>query len=79
MGIGRVPPNVKFLVDDIESEWAYESNPFDYIHARNLAVSIRDFGKLIKQCYRYVDRSFPLFFVVLDSNVKQISQAWWLG
>ncbi|KAL1993648.1 hypothetical protein VTN49DRAFT_2317 [Thermomyces lanuginosus] len=49
-----VPPNVKFLVDDIESEWAYESNPFDYIHARNLAVSIRDFGKLIKQCYRSV-------------------------
>ncbi|KAL1977291.1 hypothetical protein VTN31DRAFT_150 [Thermomyces dupontii] len=49
-----VPPNVKFLVDDIESEWAYENNPFDFIHARNLLCSIRDFGKLIKQCYRSV-------------------------
>ncbi|KAL1975821.1 hypothetical protein VTN31DRAFT_4213 [Thermomyces dupontii] len=49
-----VPPNVKFLVDDIESEWAYEGNPFDFIHARYLAVSIRDFPKLIKQCYRSV-------------------------
>lgn len=33
-GIGRVPPNVKFLVYDIESEWTYENNPFDFIHAR---------------------------------------------
>ncbi|KAL1974257.1 hypothetical protein VTN31DRAFT_5817 [Thermomyces dupontii] len=49
-----VPPNVKFLVDDIESEWAYESDPFDLIHARYLAGSIRDFGKLVKQCYRSV-------------------------
>ncbi|KAL1995846.1 hypothetical protein VTN49DRAFT_712 [Thermomyces lanuginosus] len=49
-----VPPNVKFLVDDIESEWAYERNPFDFIHARYLAGSIKDFGRLIKQCYRSV-------------------------
>ena len=44
---------MKFVVDDIESNWAYENNPFDFIHARNLAVSIRDFGKLIRECYRY--------------------------
>ncbi|KAL1995256.1 hypothetical protein VTN49DRAFT_1443 [Thermomyces lanuginosus] len=49
-----VPPNVKFLVDDIESEWAYGKDPFDFIHARFLALSIRDFGKLLKQCYRSV-------------------------
>ncbi|KAL1991401.1 hypothetical protein VTN49DRAFT_5393 [Thermomyces lanuginosus] len=49
-----VPPNVKFLVDDIESDWAYEKNQFDFIHARFLAISIRDFGKLIRQCYRSV-------------------------
>ncbi|KAL1997304.1 hypothetical protein VTN49DRAFT_5939 [Thermomyces lanuginosus] len=49
-----IPPNLKFLVDDIESEWAYESDPFDFIHARNLTVSIKDFGKLLKQCYQSV-------------------------
>ncbi|KAL1991243.1 hypothetical protein VTN49DRAFT_5747 [Thermomyces lanuginosus] len=49
-----VPPNVKFVVDDIEAEWTYEKNPFDFIHARNLVVSVRDFGRLIKQCYRSV-------------------------
>ncbi|KAL1972112.1 hypothetical protein VTN31DRAFT_7331 [Thermomyces dupontii] len=30
-----VRPNVKFLVDGIESERAYEDNPFVLIHARN--------------------------------------------
>ncbi|KAL1991051.1 hypothetical protein VTN49DRAFT_5555 [Thermomyces lanuginosus] len=52
-----VLPNVKFLVDDIESEWAYEEDPFDVIHARHLAFSIRDYGELIKQCYRSVKPS----------------------
>ncbi|KAL1967723.1 hypothetical protein VTN77DRAFT_2980 [Rasamsonia byssochlamydoides] len=47
-----VPPNVKFLVDDIEAEWTYENNPFDFIHARYLCHSIKDFRKLIKQCYK---------------------------
>ncbi|KAL1991059.1 hypothetical protein VTN49DRAFT_5563 [Thermomyces lanuginosus] len=50
----QVPPNVRFLVDDIESDWADEMNQFDFIHARNLLVSIRDFGKLIRQCYQAV-------------------------
>ncbi|KAL1993329.1 hypothetical protein VTN49DRAFT_3278 [Thermomyces lanuginosus] len=49
-----VPPNVKFLIDDIESEWAYENEQFDFIHARTLIISIRDFGKLLKQCYQSV-------------------------
>ncbi|KAL1974795.1 hypothetical protein VTN31DRAFT_4999 [Thermomyces dupontii] len=29
-----------------------KKDQFDFIHARFLALSIRDFGKLIKQCYR---------------------------
>lgn len=77
MSFGRALPNVKFLVDDIESEWAYERNPFDFIHARYLAGSIKDFGRLIKQCYRYSIGTFPCFFV--DTNGEQISQARRLG
>ncbi|KAL1972559.1 hypothetical protein VTN31DRAFT_6973 [Thermomyces dupontii] len=56
----------KFLVDDIESEWAYESDPFDLIHARYLAGSIRDFGKLVKQCYRSVKPGGWVEFQDLD-------------
>lgn len=47
----RVPPNVKFIVDDVEDEWMYEKDPFDFIFARCLAFSIRDFPRLIKQAY----------------------------
>ncbi|KAI1933618.1 hypothetical protein LOZ65_000254 [Ophidiomyces ophidiicola] len=46
-----VPPNVKFVVDDVEAEWAYETSPFDYIHARFLEVSIKDMPRLISQAY----------------------------
>ncbi|KAL1963448.1 hypothetical protein VTN77DRAFT_8349 [Rasamsonia byssochlamydoides] len=45
-----VPPNVKFLIDDIEAEWVYDQ-PFDYIHARYLMSSIKDYKKLIQQAY----------------------------
>ncbi|KAJ9219643.1 hypothetical protein DTO169C6_8017 [Paecilomyces variotii] len=46
-----VPPNLKFLVDDIEDEWGYENTPFDFIHARYLCHSIKNFKKLIQQAY----------------------------
>ncbi|KAL1966353.1 hypothetical protein VTN77DRAFT_4495 [Rasamsonia byssochlamydoides] len=46
-----VPPNLKFVVDDIEAEWVYEDNQFDFIHARYLAHSIKDFRKLLRQCF----------------------------
>ncbi|ORY02669.1 S-adenosyl-L-methionine-dependent methyltransferase [Clohesyomyces aquaticus] len=47
-----VPPNVKFEVDDIEDEWVY-STKFDFIHARYLACSIRDWPKLMRQAYKF--------------------------
>lgn len=46
------PPNVKFEVDDIESEWAFGSTPrFDFIFARALTFAIGDYPKLIQQAY----------------------------
>jgi hypothetical protein len=48
----RVPPNVKFLIDDIEDEWGYEKTPFDFIHARYLACSVKNFKKLVRQAYK---------------------------
>lgn len=46
-----MPPNLQFIVDDIEDEWGYEDRPFDFIHARYLAGSIRDWPRLMKQAY----------------------------
>ena len=46
-----VPPNLQYLVDDIEDEWGYEEDPFDFVHARYLADSIRDWPRLMRQAY----------------------------
>ncbi|KAL4798393.1 S-adenosyl-L-methionine-dependent methyltransferase [Aspergillus venezuelensis] len=45
-----VPSNVRFQVDDIEKQWVV-SEPFDFIHCRYMAGSIRDWPRLIGQCF----------------------------
>lgn len=45
-----IPPNVKFLVDDVEKDWA-EPIQYDYIHCRYMAGSIVDWPRLMKQIY----------------------------
>ncbi|RMJ27930.1 Methyltransferase [Aspergillus sp. HF37] len=42
---GWVPPNCFFEVDDYESEWDF-SKPFDFIHGRALAGTVKDFPTL---------------------------------
>lgn len=44
----RVPPNCYFEVDDFESDWEF-SRPFDFIHARALAGSVRSFPNLFRR------------------------------
>ena len=48
---GWVPPNVKFLLDDIEADWGYEEDPFDYIHACLMIGAIKDWPKLLRQAF----------------------------
>lgn len=48
---GYAPPNLEFVVDDIEDEWTYRSKPFDFIHARYLAGAIRNWPRLVSQAY----------------------------
>lgn len=45
------PSNCRFEVDDIESEWLYGYQSFDYIHGRGMTGSIRDWRKLFSQAY----------------------------
>lgn len=44
-----VPPNVRFMVDDVESPWLHPKNHFDYIHSRHMVLGIRDWPKLMRQ------------------------------
>ena len=47
-----MPPNCKFEVDDVESEWTHA--PFDFIHSRAMGGSISDYGRLYKQAYDHL-------------------------
>jgi len=49
-----VPPNVKFMVDDVESPWLRPLDHFDYVHARHTVMAIRDWPKLMRRIYEYV-------------------------
>ena len=48
-----VPPNVYFEVDDMEEPWTF-SRPFDYIHGKFLAGSIRDWPNLMQQSFENI-------------------------
>ncbi|KAL6878113.1 S-adenosyl-L-methionine-dependent methyltransferase [Trichoderma longibrachiatum] len=43
-----LPPNVRFMVDDVESPWLYPRNHFDYIHSRHTVMAIRDWDRLLR-------------------------------
>ncbi|KAL2851336.1 S-adenosyl-L-methionine-dependent methyltransferase [Aspergillus pseudodeflectus] len=45
-----VPPNVSFIIDDVEKPWV-QGEPYDFIHCRYMAGSIKDWPRLIEQCY----------------------------
>ncbi|KAJ9353458.1 S-adenosyl-L-methionine-dependent methyltransferase [Paecilomyces variotii] len=49
-----VPPNCKFIVDDVEADWTY-SEKFDYIHQRNMVGSISDWDELFQQAYKWTN------------------------
>ncbi|KAL1980063.1 hypothetical protein VTN96DRAFT_4682 [Rasamsonia emersonii] len=65
-----VPPNVKFIVDDFEDEWVYENQQgFDFIHARYLAGSVKDFPRLLKQAYKWTAPGGWVEFQDWDTNM----------
>jgi len=46
-----VPPNTKFEVDDMEQEWTFKDNQFDYIHMRSLSGSFSNWDYIFAQAY----------------------------
>ncbi|KAL4914512.1 S-adenosyl-L-methionine-dependent methyltransferase [Aspergillus aurantiobrunneus] len=45
-----VPPNVRFVVDDVEKPWV-PGEPYDFIHCRYMAGSIKDWPLLVRRCF----------------------------
>ncbi|KAL2154645.1 hypothetical protein VTH82DRAFT_3321 [Thermothelomyces myriococcoides] len=62
------PPNVRFVVDDIELDWL-ETRPYDYIHCRYMSGSIKDWSHLIQQMY---DNLVPGGWLELQESVNTI-------
>ncbi|KAI5456249.1 S-adenosyl-L-methionine-dependent methyltransferase [Mariannaea sp. PMI_226] len=48
-----IPPNVTFYVDDLEEPWDF-STKFDFIFARFLTGSIRDWPKFFSQSFKFL-------------------------
>ncbi|KAL2071258.1 hypothetical protein VTL71DRAFT_12493 [Oculimacula yallundae] len=48
-----VPPNLEFLVDDMEDVWGHK--PFSFIHLRCLAGSLKDWPRLLEQAYENLE------------------------
>jgi hypothetical protein len=46
-----VPPNVRFMIDDIESSWLENENFYDLVHGRHITPAIKDFPALIRRAY----------------------------
>lgn len=46
-----MPPNVRFMVDDVEDEWANGSG-WDFAHFRSMALVLRDPQKAVDQTFR---------------------------
>jgi SAM-dependent methyltransferase len=45
-------PGSRYEVDDVELEWAFKPDSFDFIHARNLGQSLDDWLGMLRQAYR---------------------------
>ncbi|KAJ4328957.1 hypothetical protein N0V84_000528 [Fusarium piperis] len=45
-----VPPNVQFIIDDIDEDWTY-SKPFDYIHSRMMNFSVQNWPVYLQKIY----------------------------
>ncbi|KAI0403120.1 S-adenosyl-L-methionine-dependent methyltransferase [Xylaria palmicola] len=46
-----VPPNVRFVIDNIENPWPIPAGSVDFLHARSLAGGITDWPGLFRQAY----------------------------
>lgn len=64
-----VPPNVQFMVDDVESPWLRPLNHFDYVHARHTVMAIRNWPKLMERVLEY---GLPRFFASISLTEEVI-------
>jgi hypothetical protein len=68
-----VPPNVRFLVDDIEANWVYPKDYFDLVHARHMTSSLKNWPQLLDQAYTYAGIDVPLLLLMKAADLNTYS------
>ncbi|MCJ1476471.1 hypothetical protein MMC13_005137 [Lambiella insularis] len=48
-----VPDNLRFEISDVESDWPYREDSFDYIHSRYMMGSITDWKALAQRAFKH--------------------------
>ncbi|KAL1963791.1 hypothetical protein VTN77DRAFT_7857 [Rasamsonia byssochlamydoides] len=49
-----VPPNLEFVIDDLEKPWMYEPDYFDFIHARTIAECVQNWPQLMQRAFKHL-------------------------
>jgi len=49
-----VPPNCSFEIDDVNKEWTYPDDNFDFIHVRAMTGCVNDWVDFYKKVYQWV-------------------------
>ncbi|KAF3908349.1 hypothetical protein AA313_de0208749 [Arthrobotrys entomopaga] len=65
-----VPPNLRFEVDDVESEWTHQPESFDFIFSRYMVGSIKDWPRLFEQAFNALKPGGYLEVLDPDSTLR---------
>jgi hypothetical protein len=49
-----VPPNCRFIIEDVQLNWTWQPSYFDLIHLRHMIGTIDDWGKLYGQAFTHL-------------------------
>lgn len=65
--LDRIPPNLRFEVDDLEMPWNF-TNKFNFIHTEAMIGAIQDWPKYFSQSFEYGRFYKPILLVVSFST-----------
>ncbi|KAM5386509.1 hypothetical protein ACJZ2D_000472 [Fusarium nematophilum] len=64
-----VPPNLKFIVDDIEDEWMH-GNDWDFVHMRCISPWLKDEVKVLRQAFEHMKPGAWIEIQELDARAN---------
>ncbi|GKU02940.1 unnamed protein product [Fusarium langsethiae] len=64
-----VPPNLTFMIEDIEDDWNY-SHSFDYIHSRFMSSALASWTDFLTKCYNNLAPGGYMEIQEADLNIQ---------